>query len=93
MPAVLVMVSTVLQNSLHPLSTSSVIARRDRDFMVQGKILEIDAPTILLDATPSEPHLHHPPIFMLSALSATMHLSCLQCFDAVGWAAGRASGL
>jgi len=28
-----------------------------------------------------------------SALSAFSALMCLQCFDAVGWAAGRASGL
>ena len=26
-------------------------------------------------------------------LSFVVHMLCLQCFDAVGWAAGRASGL
>ena len=25
--------------------------------------------------------------------SYNMHLMCLQCFDAVGWVAGKASGL
>ena len=43
------------------------------DFMVQGKTTEAKAPTIRLDATPSGlsvPHLHHPPIFTLTALSA-----------------------
>ena len=25
--------------------------------------------------------------------STSSHIRCLQCFDAVGWAAGRASGL
>jgi len=37
MPAVLVAVPTVTQNSLHPLSTSSIIARHLLDFMVQEK--------------------------------------------------------
>jgi len=27
------------------------------------------------------------------AILHVRHLKCLQCFDAVGWAAGRASGL
>ena len=26
-------------------------------------------------------------------VKTAFHVSCLQCFDAVGWAAGRASGL
>ena len=43
MPAVLVTVPTVTKNSLHPLSTSSIIARHRLDFMVQGKITEADA--------------------------------------------------
>ena len=30
-----------------------------------------------------------PCLFMITELS----IRCLQCFDAVGWAAGRASGL
>jgi len=32
---------------------------------------------------------------LLEAVSSTylFSLSCVQCFDAVGWAAGRASGL
>jgi len=37
MPAVLVTVSTVTQNSLQPLSTSSIIAGHFLDFMAQGK--------------------------------------------------------
>ena len=53
MPAVLVTVPTVMQNSLHPLSTSSTTARHLLDFMVQGKITKADTPTIRLDATPS----------------------------------------
>ena len=36
-------------------------------------------------------------LFPFSALTlltgGDTHLQCLQCFDAVGWAAGRASGL
>jgi len=42
-------------------------------FMVQGKITEADAPTIRLDATPSELSVPQPPsspIFTLNALSA-----------------------
>ena len=62
MPEVLVTVSTVMQNSLHPLSYSSIIAHSLLNFMVPGKITEADA----LDATSSGlsmPHLHHPPHF------------------------------
>ena len=33
-----------------------------------------------------------PPRISLTAISL-LHLYCLQCFDAVGWAARRASGL
>ena len=29
----------------------------------------------------------------LTAIIFSAHCMCLQCFDAVGWAAGRASGL
>ena len=32
-------------------------------------------------------------IFNLNFLSVVFLTICLQCFDAVGWAAGRASGL
>jgi len=54
MPAVLLAVlTTVMQNLLHPLSTSSITASCLLDFMVQGKITEADAQTIHLDATPS----------------------------------------
>jgi len=53
MPSVLVTVPTDTQNSLHPLSTSSIIARHLLDFMVQGKTTEADARTICLEATPS----------------------------------------
>jgi len=48
-----VTVPTVMQNSLHHLSTSSITVRRLLEFMVQGKITEADALTIRLDATPS----------------------------------------
>ena len=42
------------------------------DFMVQGNITQADTPTIRPDATNYWcPHLHHPLIFMLNALSAT----------------------
>jgi len=70
--AELVTVPTVMQNSLHPLPTSSITACH-LDFMVQGKIKEADAPTIHLDATPSRlspssphfyaecPFYHNPP--------------------------------
>jgi len=72
MPAVLVAVLTVMQNSLHPLSTSSIIARHLKDFVVQGKITEAEAHTIRLDATPSGLSVPPPPsspIFIPSALS------------------------
>ena len=42
MPAVLVAVPTVTQNSLHPLSTSSITACH----LLEGEITEADAPTI-----------------------------------------------
>ena len=50
--------------TLHPLSTSSIVARHLLYLMVQGKVTM----TVHLDATPSTlslppaPHLHHPPI-------------------------------
>ena len=68
MPAVLVTVSTVTQNSLQPLSASSIIAGHFLDFVAQGKITEADAPTTRLDTTHPDfgvPHLHHPPISIL----------------------------
>jgi len=69
MPAV----PTVTQNSLHPLSTSSIIAHHLLDFMVQGKITEADAPSICLYTTPSGLSVPSPPsspIFTLNVLSA-----------------------
>jgi len=54
MPAVMVAVPAVRQNSLHYLSTSSITARHLLDFMVQGKITEAESPTIRMDATISE---------------------------------------
>ena len=44
---------TVTQNSLHPLSPSSISARHLLDFMAQGKITEADELSIHLDAIPS----------------------------------------
>ena len=72
MPAVLVTVPAVMQNSLHPLSTSSITARHLLDFIVQGKITEADSPTICLDATLSGLSMPPPPhaIFTPNALSA-----------------------
>jgi len=73
MPAVLVAVPTVMENSLHPLSTSSITAHRLLDFMVQGKTTEADAPTIRLDATASGPSVTPTPppaMFTLKARSA-----------------------
>jgi len=61
MLAILVTAPTVMQNSLHPLSTSSFIAHHLLDFMVQGKITEADAPTVRLDATPSGLSVPLPP--------------------------------
>jgi len=64
MPAVLVAVPAVTQNSLHPLSTSSIMARHLLDFVEQGKITEADAPTICLTppirtiGAPSPPSPH-----------------------------------
>jgi len=51
MLAVLVAVPTVMQNSLHPSSTSSIIARHLLDFVTHGKITEADALTIRQNAT------------------------------------------
>jgi len=73
MPAVLVEVPPVMQNLLHPFSTSSITARHLLDFMMHGKITEADALIIHLDATPSG--LSVPPptsssIFMPNAFSA-----------------------
>jgi len=86
MPAILVTVPTVTQNSLHPLSTSSIIACDFLDFMVQKKITEAKAPTELID-NPSGRHpirtigtptpIIHSPIFMPNALSATTLPICL----------------
>jgi len=50
MPAVLVAAHTVMQILLHPLSTSSITAHHLLDFMVQGKITEVDALTVHMDA-------------------------------------------
>jgi len=49
----LVAVPIIMQNSLNPLSISSITACRLLDFMVQGKMTEAHAPTIRLDATQS----------------------------------------
>ena len=62
MPAVLVMVPIVTQNSLHPSSTSSIIARHLLDSMVQGKTTEADAPTNHLNATPCGLLVPPPPL-------------------------------
>jgi len=73
MLAVLVTVPTVMQNSLHPLSTSSITAQHLLEFMVQGKIIDADALIIHLDITPSRLLVPPPPsspIFMPNALSA-----------------------
>jgi len=74
MPAVLVTVPTVTQNSLHHLSNSSITAHHLLDFMAQGKLTKKDALTICLDATQSGlsmiPSLS-PTIFTLNALSVT----------------------
>ena len=43
-PAVLVTVPTVMQNSLHPLSTSSITDRHLLDFMVHHPVRTISAP-------------------------------------------------
>ena len=61
MPSVLVAVWTVTQNSLHPLSTSYVTARRLLDFMVQGKITEAGVSTIHPIRTISAPTFIIPP--------------------------------
>jgi len=78
MPAVLVTVATVMQNKLHPLSTDSITAHHLLDFMVQGWDRERQQRQMHRQSvwTPPHPHhwcpnLHHPPIFMLDALSAT----------------------
>jgi len=72
MLAVVVTVPTDTQNSLHPLSTSSIIASHLLDFMVQGKMTEAEVPTIRPDATPSGLSVPPPPsspIFTPNALS------------------------
>ena len=61
-----------MQNSLHPLSTSFIIAHHLLDFTVQGKITEGDVPTVCPDTTlDSMPHNSIAPIFILYALFAT----------------------
>ena len=60
MLAVLVAIPTTTENSLHPLSTYSIIVFHPLDFMVQGKITEADAP-VCLDTNCVFPHLHHSP--------------------------------
>jgi len=72
MPAVLITVPTVMQNSLHPLSTSSITARHLLDFMVQGKITEADALTVHLDATPSGQSVPPPPSSPYALSAATL---------------------
>jgi len=65
-------VPTIMQNSLHILSTSSVTVRHLLGFMVQGKTTEADALTIRLDATLSGLSVPLPPssdIIMPNALS------------------------
>jgi len=63
-------VPAVMQNSLHPLSTSSITACHLLDFVVQGKITEADALTIHLDSTPSR----------LSAPTSIIPLFYAECF-------------
>jgi len=91
--AVLVTVPTVMQNSLHPLSTSSITARHLLEFMMRRKITEADAPTIRLDATPSQlscaltsiitpflrrmPYLPQPSQFILAWDRHRMMLACI----------------
>jgi len=69
MPAVLVIVPTVMQNWLHPLSTSSITACQLLDFMVQGKITEADAPTIRVDYGCQIPRILQIPHFSPSPAS------------------------
>ena len=51
MPTVMVTVPAVTLNSLHPSSTSSIIARQILDFVMHGKITEADALTVRQNAT------------------------------------------
>jgi len=62
-----VTVPTVMQNSLHHLSTSSITAQCLPEFMAQGKITEADALTIRPDYRRPLPSS---PIFTWNALSA-----------------------
>ena len=65
-------VATVMQNSLHPLSNSSIIARHPLDFMVQRKITEKTHQRSVWMPPHADyrcPHIRHPPIFMPNALS------------------------
>ena len=43
--------------------------------------------------TPHSPDLNPLDCSVWDILQELVYLSCLQCFDAVGWVAGRASGL
>jgi len=56
-------VPTIMQNSLHILSTSSITVRHLLGFMVQGKTTEADALTIRLDATLSGLSVPLPPSY------------------------------
>jgi len=54
-----------------------------------------EATRTLMQETPNRPKLpqflHFAPFFHVFVM--VIVIICLQCFDAVGWAAGRASGL
>ena len=66
MLAVLVTVPTVVQNSLHPLSTSSIIARHLVDFLVRVKITEADTNPVISPFLCQMPSLLQPSQFILA---------------------------
>ena len=60
--------------------------------MVAGKLLQVNL-TLRLDWYSNGSSVFANHCVHLIERDLDMHTICLQCFDAVGWATGRASGL
>jgi len=67
MLAFLVAVPTVIQNSLHPVLTLSIVAH------LQGKITGAGAPTSGLDATPSGLSMPPPPTSLIGLVNSVIN--------------------
>jgi len=72
----------------------------DHDFCLEIKYEEPHQPHVIIEKADSQKGTSHRTYAIISAdemtrdiLLITITCNSLQCFDAVGWAAGRASGL